>query len=79
MCVPAQETLLRAHHNCAVFGATGDDLVIVWAPVYVEDWPCVAADGRVGFINSTSLEERKTKIISTYRAPVCAFWVHSPV
>lgn len=46
------------HHDSAVLGATGDDLVIVGTPIDVQHWPRVAAHGGVGFVNPACLEGR---------------------
>lgn len=51
------------YHNSAVLWAAGNDLVVVWAPVYVQHWSCVATYCGVGFVNSTSLKGEREKQI----------------
>ena len=62
------------YHNSAVLRAAGNDLVVVWAPVYVQHWSCVATYCWVGFVNSTSLKgERNIPIRYHQGHRVCMF------
>lgn len=62
------------YHNSAVLRAAGNDLVVVWAPVYVQHWSCVATYCRVGFVNSTSLKGERNRSIKYHQGHrVCMF------
>ena len=62
------------YHNSAVLRATGNDLVIVWAPVYVQHWSCVATYCGIGFVNSTSLKGERNRSIKYHQGHrVCMF------
>lgn len=52
---PAPESP-TTHHHCTVLRATGNDVVIVWAPGDVQHRGCVATDHRHILVHSSSLE-----------------------
>lgn len=44
------------HHDCAIFRATGDDVIIVRAPGDVQHGGCVATDRGHILVHTSSLE-----------------------
>lgn len=48
---------LGTYHNSAVLWTAGNNLVVMWTPVYVQHWPSVATYRRIGFVNSPRLKE----------------------
>lgn len=56
-----------AYHNRAVLWTAGNDLIVMWAPVYVEHRSCVATHCRVGFVNATSLKEERNKLSMSHQ------------
>lgn len=51
----------NTHHDSAVLGAAGDDLVIVGTPIDVQHRPRVATHCGVGLVNPACLEGRRRK------------------
>lgn len=71
---PRAHHTARTYHNSAVLRAAGNDLVVVWAPVYVQHWSCVATYCGVGFVNSTSLKGERNRSIKYHQGHrVCMF------
>lgn len=60
--IPAWSALLArvpttTHHDCAILGATGNDIIIVWAPGDVQHRGCVATDRGHVLVHTSSLED----------------------
>lgn len=54
---PSWPVCPHTHHDCAVLGATGNDIIIVWAPGDVQHWGRVATDHRHVLVHTSSLED----------------------
>lgn len=55
VCFDAQRGGKTPYHHCAILRATGNDMIIVGAPVNVQHWACVTTHCGVGFVNASCL------------------------
>lgn len=48
-----------SHHNSAILRTTGNDMIIMWTPINVQNWSSVPTHGRIRLINAPCLGENK--------------------